>query len=236
MSDILLETKALTRVFCETGERLEILKGVDFELSKHEFCVLTGASGSGKSTFLNLVGALDTPTSGEIIFNGKSLGKMNSAEKDEYHSKKVGFVFQFHHLLAEFTALENVCVPARILNPHANLKTVQEHAEELLQKVGLKDRLKHLPRELSGGERQRVAVARALMNNPDVLLADEPSGNLDEKNARMLNELFKQINEDYKQTLLVVTHDERMAEFATKRVHMQGGILVPYQDFNAKEI
>lgn len=235
MNDLLLETKALTRVFSETGERLEILKGVDFALKRHEFCVLTGASGSGKSTFLNLVGALDTPTSGEILFCGKSLGRMSSAEKDEYHSKKVGFVFQFHHLLAEFTALENVCVPARILNPHANLKNIQARAEELLERVGLKDRLKHLPRELSGGERQRVAVARALMNQPDILLADEPSGNLDEKNARMLNELFKQINEEYKQTLLVVTHDERMAEYATSRVHMQGGILVPYQDFNAKE-
>ena len=225
MSDILLETKALTRVFCETGERLEILKGVDFELSKNEFCVLTGASGSGKSTFLNLVGALDTPTSGEIVFNGKSLGKMNSAEKDEYHSKKVGFVFQFHHLLAEFTALENVCVPARILNPHANLKTVQEHAEELLQKVGLKDRLKHLPRELSGGERQRVAVARALMNNPDVLLADEPSGNLDEANSAMLNELIGELNEKFNQAFLIVTHDEKLASFAKRRVVMHGGVI-----------
>ncbi len=235
MNNLLLETKALTRVFSETGERLEILKGVDFKLQRNEFCVLTGASGSGKSTFLNLVGALDTPTSGEILFDGKSLGKMSSAEKDEYHSKNVGFVFQFHHLLAEFTALENVCVPARIQNPRAKLKDVRNRAEELLERVGLKDRLKHLPRELSGGERQRVAVARALMNNPDIVLADEPSGNLDEKNARMLNELFKQINEDFKQTLLVVTHDERMTEYATSRVHMQGGILVPYQDFNAKE-
>lgn len=228
MNETLLETKALTRVFAETGERLEILKGVDFSLATHDFCVLTGASGSGKSTFLNLVGALDTPTSGEILFEGKSLGKMSAAEKDAYHSKKVGFVFQFHHLLAEFTAIENVCVPARIRNARESLSEIRSRAEELLSAVGLKDRMKHLPRELSGGERQRVAVARALMNRPDILLADEPSGNLDEKNARMLNELFKQINEDYRQTLLVVTHDERMAEYATSRVHMHGGKIVPF--------
>lgn len=228
MSNFLLETKGLSRVFSETGERLEILKDVDFTLAAHEFCVLTGASGSGKSTFLNLVGALDTPTSGEILFNGKCLGKMSDAERNLYHSRHVGFVFQFHHLLAEFTALENVCVPARILNPHAPLAEIRTRAEELLENVGLKDRMRHLPRELSGGERQRVAVARALMNNPDILFADEPSGNLDEKNARMLNELFKRINEESGQTLLVVTHDERMAEYATSRVLMHGGKIVPF--------
>lgn len=228
MNEVLLETRRLSRVFSETGERLEILKDVDFSLSAHEFCVLTGASGSGKSTFLNLIGALDSPTSGEILFRGKSLERMSAAEKDAFHSRHVGFVFQFHHLLSEFTARENVCIPARILNPHAPLPEIRERAEELLVAVGLADRMKHLPRELSGGERQRVAVARALMNRPDVLLADEPSGNLDEKNARMLNELFKRINEDYKQTLLVVTHDERMAEYATSRVHMHGGKIVPF--------
>lgn len=228
MNEVLLETRKLSRVFSETGERLEILKDVDFSLSAHEFCVLTGASGSGKSTFLNLVGALDSPTSGEILFGGKSLEKMSAAEKDAYHSRRVGFVFQFHHLLSEFTAWENVCIPARISDPHAPLPEIRKRAEALLLAVGLKDRMRHLPRELSGGERQRVAVARALMNGPDILLADEPSGNLDERNARMLNELFKRINEDYKQTLLVVTHDERMAEYATSRVHMHGGKIVPF--------
>ncbi|MCK9181783.1 MAG: ABC transporter ATP-binding protein [Fibrobacteraceae bacterium] len=231
-NNIFLQTKSLCRVFSETGERLEILKGIDFELLKNELCVLTGASGSGKSTFLNLVGALDTPTSGEIIFEGKNIQKMTSKEKDEYHSKKVGFVFQFHHLLSEFTAVENVCVPARIANPFEDLKKIREHAEELLVTVGLGDRLKHLPNELSGGERQRVAVARALMNGPDIIFADEPSGNLDEKNAKMLNELFKKLNEEFNQTLLVVTHDERMAEYATRRVHMRGGVIVP---FDSKE-
>lgn len=229
MNDVILETRNLTRVFEETGERLEILKGVDFSLGKGEFCVLTGASGSGKSTFLNLVGALDLPSSGEILFEGRRLGKMSDAEKDEYHSKRVGFVFQFHHLLSEFTALENVSIPARIFKPGVGLKELDERAEWLLEKVGLKERLRHLPRELSGGERQRVAVARALMNSPDVILADEPSGNLDERNARMLNELFKQINEEDGQTLLVVTHDERMAEYATERVHMHGGKIVPME-------
>ena len=176
----LLQTVDLRRVFSETGEDLEILKGVNFEMETGELVALTGSSGSGKSTFLNLVGMLDTPTSGEILFKGKALSKFNDAERDRYHRVQVGFVFQFHHLLSEFTAIENVCVPGRVLG--TSEKECKERAAMLLETVGLKDRLKHLPRELSGGERQRVAIARALMNHPDLVLADEPSGNLDEAN------------------------------------------------------
>jgi len=226
-NEVLLETRALTRVFEETGERLEILKGIDFQLCRGEFCVLTGSSGSGKSTFLNLVGALDTPTSGDVLFEEKNIRKFNDHARDYYHRKSVGFVFQFHHLLSEFTAIENVCIPGRIFGKH-RLECV-ERAEVLLETVGLKDRLKHLPRELSGGERQRVAVARALMNEPDIIFADEPSGNLDESNALMLNELFADLNKKFNQAFLVVTHDERMAIYATRRVHMQGGLIVPFE-------
>lgn len=219
----LLQTVDLRRVFSETGEDLEILKGVNFEMEAGELVALTGSSGSGKSTFLNLVGMLDTPTSGEILFKGKPLSKFNSQERDMYHRVQVGFVFQFHHLLSEFTAIENVCVPGRILG--TSEKECRERAAMLLETVGLKDRLKHLPRELSGGERQRVAIARALMNHPDLVLADEPSGNLDEANSAMLNELIGELNEKFNQAFLIVTHDEKLAGFAKRRVVMHGGII-----------
>ena len=220
---VLLETRDLRRVFSENGEKLEILKGVNFSMGVGELVALTGSSGSGKSTFLNLVGMLDTPSSGEIFFKGKPLSKFSSFERDEYHRKQVGFVFQFHHLLSEFTAIENVCVPARI----SGMKKSQciERGEMLLEAVGLKDRLKHLPRELSGGERQRIAIARALMNEPDLIFADEPSGNLDEANSARLNELFGELNEKFNQAFLIVTHDEKLASFAKRRVVMHGGII-----------
>jgi len=224
MSPILLETRALTKVYEETGERLEILKGIDFTLIAGEIVVLTGSSGSGKSTFLNLVGALDKPTSGAILFKGKDLATLRPHARDQFHRHHIGFVFQFHHLLAEFSALENVMLPARITG--AGEDDCRERAEHLLDTVGLGGRLKHLPRELSGGERQRVAVARALMNNPDIVLADEPSGNLDESNAERLNLLFAELNQKLGQTFLIVTHDSRMAALATRRVHMHGGLVV----------
>ena len=223
MSEKLLQTVNLRRVFSETGEDLEILKGVNFEMEAGELVALTGSSGSGKSTFLNLVGMLDTPTSGEILFKGKALSKFNDAERDRYHRVQVGFVFQFHHLLSEFTAIENVCVPGRILG--TSEKECRERAAMLLETVGLKNRLKHLPRELSGGERQRVAIARALMNHPDLVLADEPSGNLDEANSAMLNELIGELNEKFNQAFLIVTHDEKLASFAKRRVVMHGGVI-----------
>lgn len=219
----LLRTENLRRVFSETGEDLEILKGVNFSMEAGELVALTGSSGSGKSTFLNLVGMLDTPTSGEILFKGKPLSKFSSQERDMYHRVQVGFVFQFHHLLSEFTAIENVCVPGRILG--TSEAECKERAAMLLETVGIKDRLKHLPRELSGGERQRVAIARALMNHPDLVLADEPSGNLDEANSQMLNELIGELNEKFNQAFLIVTHDEKLASFAKRRVVMHGGII-----------
>lgn len=224
MSNILLETRALTKVYEETGDRLEILRGIDFAMYAGEVVVLTGSSGSGKSTFLNLIGALDKPTSGAILFKGKDLASLKPSARDQFHRHHIGFVFQFHHLLSEFTALENVMLPARITG--ATPADCRERAEHLLTTVGLEGRLKHLPRELSGGERQRVAVARALMNSPDIVLADEPSGNLDEANADKLNHLFAELNQKLGQAFLIVTHDARMANLATRRVHMHGGLAV----------
>lgn len=219
----LLQTIDLRRVFSETGEQLEILKGVNFSMDAGELVALTGSSGSGKSTFLNLVGMLDTPTSGEIYFKGKPLSKFKGDERDMYHRVQVGFVFQFHHLLSEFSALENVCVPGRILGTSSH--ECRERAEMLLETVGLKDRLKHLPREMSGGERQRVAIARALMNHPDLVFADEPSGNLDEANSDLLNQLFWDLNQKFNQAFLIVTHDEKLASFAKRRVVMHNGLI-----------
>jgi len=211
----LLETKKLSKVYRETVGTLEILKNVDFGLNEGCIAVLTGASGSGKSTFLNIVGALDKPTGGSIFFGGKELSKFSRSEINVFHRKNLGFMFQFHHLLSEFTALENVLMPARIDSRDDGES--RQMALELLGAVGLSERLSHLPRELSGGERQRVALARALMNKPNLIIADEPSGNLDEKNAQMLKTLILDLNKKYNQAFLIATHDMDLAEIATHR-------------------
>ena len=211
----LLETRKLSKVYNETGGTLEILRDVDFKLNEGSIAVLTGASGSGKSTFLNVVGALDRPTGGTVFFDGKELSKFSRSEINTFHRKSLGFMFQFHHLLSEFTALENVLMPARIDNRDDSES--RRMALELLDAVGISDRLYHLPRELSGGERQRVALARALMNRPSLIIADEPSGNLDEKNAEMLKSLILDLNKKYKLAFLIATHDIELAEIATHR-------------------
>jgi len=220
-ADVLLEARHVKRTFDETGETLEVLKGVDFTMQAGEMVALTGVSGAGKSTFLNIIGALDRPTSGEILFRGENLAQKSEKELDRYRSRHVGFVFQFHHLLPEFSALENVMLPARI----AGLDNPKARAEELLAEVGLENRLTHLPRELSGGERQRAAVARALVNRPDLVLADEPSGNLDESNSRALHELFRKLNEKWGQAFLIVTHDSHLASQADRQVGMSNGLV-----------
>jgi lipoprotein-releasing system ATP-binding protein len=211
----LLETKGLSKIYNETGGALEILKDVNFKLSEGSIAVLTGPSGSGKSTFLNIVGALDKPTYGFVYFNGKEMSKFSRRETNIFHRKNMGFMFQFHHLLSEFTALENVLMPARIDRQNENES--RKKAIELLDAVGLSDRKRHLPRELSGGERQRVALARALMNRPSLIIADEPTGNLDEKNAEVLKQLILDLNKKYGQAFLIATHDLQLAEIATDR-------------------
>jgi lipoprotein-releasing system ATP-binding protein len=227
MNQPLIEARNLWKIYEETGERLEILRGVDFSVYSGETVAIMGASGAGKSTFLNLLGALDRPSKGELIFRGKNVAAFSDRERDEYRGQNLGFIFQFHHLLPEFTALENVMIPGRILG--RSDAECRDEARELLIAVGLSNRPNHLPQELSGGERQRIAVARALMNRPALVLADEPSGNLDESNSERLHQLFLELNQKFQQTFLIVTHDRHLASLAGRRVYMHGGQIVPDQ-------
>ncbi len=204
-------------------ESLPVLKGVDLEIKQGEIVAITGASGAGKSTLLHLIGTLDTPESGEIIFLEKEVLKMKKKELAKFRNKNIGFVFQFHHLLPEFTALENVCIPGYISG--APKKEVEKRAQELLELLGLKDRTHHKPSQLSGGEQQRVSVARALINNPSVVLADEPSGNLDSKNAEELHNLFFELRDKFNQTFVIVTHNNLLSEMSDRKLVMKDGLI-----------
>jgi len=202
---------------------LEVLKGVDVEIKQGEVVSIVGASGAGKSTLLHILGTLDKVDSGELRFNERLISSMGPSNLADFRNKHIGFIFQFHNLLPEFTALENVCIPAYIA------KTDKSKAEarglELLSFLGLGERAHHKPNELSGGEQQRVAVARALINAPDIILADEPSGNLDSKNARELHELFFDLRKQYNQTFVIVTHNEELAQMADRTLVMKDGKL-----------
>jgi lipoprotein-releasing system ATP-binding protein len=200
---------------------LWVLKGVDLEIKKGEIVSIAGPSGSGKSTLLHILGTLDQPGKGEIFLHGQPLHNLGSNAMAAFRNRHMGFVFQFHHLLPEFTALENVCVPAWIAG-HTR-KEVVPRAEKLLETLGLSARMGNKPGELSGGEQQRVAVARALINNPDIVFADEPTGNLDSANARELHQLFFELREKMKQTFLIVTHNEELAGMSDRILHMKDG-------------
>ena len=213
-----------TRNIFKSFGPLAVLKGVNFRVKKGEILAIVGASGAGKTTFLQILGTLDKPDSGEIIFNDTDIALMGKKELAKFRKQHIGFVFQFHNLLPEFTALENVCIPGFI--GKRQKKQVQEKATSLLQHLGLNDRLNHKPSELSGGEQQRVAVARALINDPDLILADEPSGNLDSQNARDLYDLFKVLRNDFQQTFVIVTHNEEFAHLADRTIKMKDGIIV----------
>jgi len=203
---------------------LEVVKGVDLSLEKGEIVAIVGSSGAGKSTLLHILGTLDTPDKGDIILNNTILNKLNNTALSKYRNKHIGFIFQFHHLLPEFTALENVCIPAWIAG--VSKKQSIYKATELLEKLGLKDRIQHKPSTLSGGEQQRVAVARALINSPDVVFADEPTGNLDSANAKHLHELLIQLKNDYQQTFLIVTHNDELAASCDRTLHMKDGVFI----------
>ncbi len=204
-------------------QNLPVLKGVDLEIKQGEVVAITGASGAGKSTLLHLIGTLDFPDGGEISFLGKDVLKMKKKELAKFRNKNIGFVFQFHHLLPEFTAHENVCIPGYIGN-HPK-KEVDERAQELLKMLGLADRMTHKPSQLSGGEQQRVSVARALINNPSVVLADEPSGNLDSKNAEELHNLFFELRDKFNQTFVIVTHNTLLSEMSDRKLVMKDGLI-----------
>jgi len=203
---------------------LEVLKGVSIEIKKGEIVSIVGASGAGKTTLLQILGTLDTPDSGEILFNETRVDKLKSNDLAKFRNEKMGFVFQFHHLLPEFTALENVSLPA-LINGKSQ-KDAQKKAEEILGHLGLSHRMNHKPSELSGGEQQRVAVARALVNNPEIIFADEPSGNLDSHTAQELHDLFFQLRKDFNQTFVIVTHNEQLANMADRKLKMNDGVIV----------
>lgn len=203
---------------------LNVLKGIDLEISESQIVSIVGASGAGKSTLLHIIGTLDKPNSGKVLFNGMDIFSMNDKQISNFRNKNIGFVFQFHHLLPEFTALENISMPAYIAG--TDKKQADEKAMELLSFFGLTERAQHKPSELSGGEQQRIAVARALINNPSVIMADEPSGNLDSKNARELHELFFDLRDRFKQTFIIVTHNQELAEMADRCVQMKDGIVI----------
>ena len=204
---------------------LQVLKGIDFEAEEAEVVAIVGPSGAGKSTFLQILGTLDKPDAGEVWIQDTNISKIRDKELAKFRNEKIGFVFQFHNLLAEFTALENVCMPGYIQKT-ANEKDIIRRGTELLELLGLSDRMKHLPSQLSGGEQQRVAVARALLNKPSIILADEPSGNLDSHNALDLHKLFFKLRDDFGHTFIIVTHNEELAEMADRRLVMQDGRII----------
>jgi lipoprotein-releasing system ATP-binding protein len=203
--------------------QLQILKGVDLEVKKGEIVSIVGASGAGKSSLLNILGTLDRPDSGQLFIDNIELNQLSNKHLSAFRNQKIGFIFQFHHLLSEFDALENVCIPAFIAGTSRH--AAEGRATEILERLGLKDRLNHKPNELSGGEQQRVAVARALINRPALIFADEPSGNLDSTNARELHELFIRLRNEFNQTFVIVTHNEDLAALSDRRVLMKDGLI-----------
>ncbi|WP_461452016.1 ABC transporter ATP-binding protein [Mucilaginibacter sp.] len=204
--------------------QLHILKGVDLEVARGEIVTIVGASGAGKSSLLNILGTLDRPDSGQLFIDNQELSKLSNKNLSTFRNRKIGFIFQFHHLLSEFNALENVCIPAFIAGTSRG--EAEKRATHLLEILGLADRITHKPNELSGGEQQRVAVARALINNPALIFADEPSGNLDSTNARELHELFLRLRKEFNQTFVIVTHNDDLAGLSDRRVTMKDGLII----------
>ncbi len=200
---------------------LPVLKGIDLEINKGEIVTIVGASGAGKSTLLHILGTLDAPDKGKVFIQDKDVFGQSSKNLAAFRNKSIGFVFQFHNLLPEFSALENIMIPGLI--GHGEEKQVKQRAISLLEMLGLKERMEHKPSELSGGEQQRVAVARAMINSPDLILADEPSGNLDSKNAVDLHNLFFQLRKDIGQTFIIVTHNEELAGMSDRKIELKDG-------------
>ena len=202
---------------------LQVLKGIDLHIAKGEVVSIVGPSGAGKTTLLQIIGTLDRPDSGSVCVDGIDTTTLSRKKLSDFRNRQLGFVFQFHQLLPEFTAIENIMIPAYIAG--RSKKEAKNRAEELLDFMGLSDRARHKPNELSGGEKQRVAVARALVNNPKVILADEPSGSLDTKNKQELHQLFFDLRDQFGQTFVIVTHDEQLATLTDRTIHMRDGLL-----------
>lgn len=225
MSKEILKLENVEKKYSGSVEELHIINNLSFSVEEGEFISILGRSGSGKSTLLNIMGLLDRVDGGKIFIGGQEVDKLSEEERDKIKNQMIGFVFQFHYLLPEFTALENVMLPALLNNFDKKLE-MEKRAKELLEKVGLGERENHKPSQLSGGEKQRVAIARALINSPKILLADEPTGNLDEEISEMIFKILKDINKNEKQTIIVVTHSKDLAEISDKQLYLKKGVLV----------
>jgi lipoprotein-releasing system ATP-binding protein len=222
MSDPLVTVQNVTKAFEHEGRSLEVLRGIDLEIGSGEMVTIVGPSGAGKSTLLHLIGTLDLPSGGRILYEGQDVTQLGSSELAEFRNRSIGFVFQFHHLLPEFTALENVMMPGLI----QGRRRLEDRARQLLDEVGLTPRLTHRPGELSGGEQQRVALARALLMKPKLVLADEPTGNLDSQTSESVHSLFFDLNQRHGTTFLIVTHNRDFAAMMPRRVSMKDGCIV----------
>lgn len=218
-----LQARQLVKQFADDAQTLTILHGIDLTVQRGELVSIVGSSGSGKSTLLHLLGGLELPTSGEVWLNGQSLSEVNETRRGQLRNRHIGFVYQFHHLLPEFSALENVALPL-IMRSEISVSQARQQAARMLELVGLGHRLTHRPAELSGGERQRVAMARALVIEPDIVLADEPTGNLDRQNAQSIMTLLQTLRRDLGMAMLIVTHDEQLAQAADRCLKMQDGL------------
>ncbi|ENV47806.1 lipoprotein-releasing system ATP-binding protein LolD [Acinetobacter brisouii CIP 110357] len=223
MSNVVLEAKQIRKTFTDGKTDVDVLKGLSLQVEAGQCISIVGASGSGKSTLLHVLGGLDRPSSGEVFLCGQRFDTLSETTRGDLRNLHLGFVYQFHHLLPEFSALENVAMPL-MLRKGSQFSEVKKKAEYLLERVGLSHRLTHKPGELSGGERQRVALARALVTNPKVMLADEPTGNLDRQTAMTIFELLNDLKKEFNMAMLIVTHDEQLAQTADKIMHMQDGL------------
>ena len=224
MNNIIMKLEDIDKFYMETGNKLHILKKLNLEVKRGEFVSILGKSGSGKSTLLNIMGLLDKIDGGKIWIDNKEVSSLNEIERNNIKNHFLGFVFQFHYLMSEFTALENVMIPA-LLNNFKNKAEIEKEAKELLEIVGLAERMKHKPNQLSGGEKQRVAIARAMINKPKLILADEPTGNLDEDTGELIFSLFKKINKEHNQSIVVVTHARDLSQVTDRQIYLKRGVL-----------
>ena len=224
MNNIIMKLEDIDKFYMETGNKLHILRKLNLEVKRGEFVSILGKSGSGKSTLLNIMGLLDKIDGGKIWIDDKEVSSLNEMERNNIKNHFLGFVFQFHYLMSEFTALENVMIPA-LLNNFKNKSEIEKEAKELLEIVGLAERMKHKPNQLSGGEKQRVAIARAMINKPKLILADEPTGNLDEDTGELIFSLFRKINKEHNQSIVVVTHARDLSQVTDRQIFLKKGVL-----------
>ena len=224
MNNIIMKLEDIDKFYMETGNKLHILKKLNLEVKRGEFVSILGKSGSGKSTLLNIMGLLDKIDGGKIWIDNKEVSSLNEMKRNNIKNHFLGFVFQFHYLMSEFTALENVMIPA-LINNFKNKAEVEKEAKELLEIVGLAERIKHKPNQLSGGEKQRVAIARAMINKPKLILADEPTGNLDEDTGELIFSLFRKINKEHNQSIVVVTHARDLSQVTDRQIYLKRGVL-----------